>query len=312
MQVVWLTPLGALVGLAAIVPVAAWLVGERRVRRVRAALALRPPARGTRWAPVAITATIGLVAVAAAQPVLASKGGRSSISTGQVFVVVDTSMSMRAGSPSRYARAVATAERLRDALPVTPLGLASMTDRVLPHIFPSVDRDDFLATLHESMGIERPPPARVRQQASGLDALAAIGSAHFFTNVTGARVALLLTDGESRGFSAADIARALNGARIKVVIVRYWRAGERIAGDPIYRPDPASAVDLHTLAHELHAPVLEESETDDVVRAVERALGRGERPRPPSASSTSRPLAPYAMGAALLPLGFLLWRRNVH
>ncbi len=281
------------------------------MRHVRTALSLRPPARGTWWAPAAIAATIALVAVAAAQPVLASKGGHASVRTGQVFVVLDTSTSMRAGSPTRYARAVAMAQRVRDALPGTPLGLASMTDRVLPHIFPSIDREDFLATLHESMGIEKPPPARVRRQASGFDALAAIGSARFFTNAAGARVVLVLTDGESRAFSAADIARALGAARIEVVIVRFWRAGERIAGDPAYRADSASGLDLHTLANQLHAPVIDESDSARVVRAVERALGKAERPLPPTGTPASRPLAPYAMGAALLPLGLLLWRRNL-
>ena len=89
LQIVWLTPAAALVGLAAAVPLAAWLVGERRVRRVRAALSLRPPTRGTWWAPAAIAATLALVAVAAAQPVLASRGGHASIRTGQVFIVVE-------------------------------------------------------------------------------------------------------------------------------------------------------------------------------------------------------------------------------
>jgi hypothetical protein len=310
LQVVWLTPLAALVGLAAVVPLVAWLVGERRVRRVRAALSLRPPARGAWWAPAAIVATLALVAVAAAQPVLASKGGRASIRTGQVFIVIDTSTSMRAGHPTRYHRAVETAERVRDALPGTPVGLASMTDRVLPHIFPSVDRDDFLATLHEAMGVDRPPPGRMRRQASGFDALAAIGSARFFTNDTGARVALLLTDGESRAFSAGEVARALRAAHVDVVIVHVWHAGERIAGDPVYRADPAAAVDVQTLANQLHARVFGESDTGDAVRAVKRDLGGGELPRP-ARETTSRPLAPYAMIAALFPLGLLLWRRNV-
>jgi hypothetical protein len=31
----------------------------------------------------------------------------------------------------------------------------------------------------------------------------------------------------------------------------------------------------------------------------------------PKGASTARPLAPYAMLAALLPLGLLVWRRNI-
>jgi Ca-activated chloride channel family protein len=311
MQVVWLTPEAALVGLAAAVPLAAWLLGERRVRRTRVALGLRPPRRGTVWAPLLIAAALALVAVAAAQPVLASSGGRPSTRTGQLFVVLDTSRSMLAGRPTRYARAVALAERARDELRGTPVGLASMTDRVLPHIFPSIDRDDYLATLHESLGIERPPPARVRSRASGFDALAALGSARFFTNSEGARVALVLTDGESRAFGAGGVARALARAHVAVVLVRFWRDGERIAGDSIYRADPASELDVQVLGSALRARVFGEGDAGGAVEAVSRALGGDERRQPPKASATARPLAPYATLGALLPLGLLLWRRNV-
>jgi hypothetical protein len=311
MQVVWLTPEAALVGAAAAVPLAAWFLGERRVGRTRVALGLRPPRRGTVWAPLLIAAALALVAVAAAQPVLASSGGRPSMRTGQLFVVLDTSRSMLAGRPTRYVRAVAVAERVRDELRGTPVGLASMTDRVLPHIFPSIDRDDYLATLHESLGIERPPPGRVRSRASGFDALAALGTARFFTNTEGARVALVLTDGESRAFGAGGVARALARAHVAVVLVRFWRDGERIAGDSIYRADPASEVDVQVLANSLRARVFGEGDAGGAVRAVSRALRGDERRRPPKASATARPLAPYAALGALLPLGLLLWRRNV-
>ena len=311
MSVVWLTPTAALVGVAALVPVAAWLLGERRVRRARSVLRLEPPLAGTWWAPAAIVATLALVAVAAAQPVLATAGGRPHVRSGQVFVVVDTSESMRAGRPTRYDRAVAAAERLADDLPRTPLGLASMTDRVLPHVFPTIDHDDYRATLRESMGIDRPPPGRVRVQASGFDALAVLGRSRFFTNDTGARVVVLLTDGESRSFAPQSVASALRDARVRVVIVRFWRGGERIAGDAVYHSDPSSGAAVASLARALRAPVFEESQLGDAVRAVDRALGAEERPLPPQAASTARPLAPFAMLAALLPLGFLLWRRNV-
>ena len=38
------------------------------------------------------------------------------------------------------------------------VGIASLTDRVLPHLFPSTDVDVFEATIERSMAIERPPP----------------------------------------------------------------------------------------------------------------------------------------------------------
>ena len=186
-----------------------------------------------------------------------------------------------------------------------------MTDRVLPHIFPTIDHDDYLTTLRESIGIDRPPPSRSRLQASGFDALGALGRSRFFTNDTGARVAVLLTDGESRAFAPGSVAAALRAAHVRRhhrALLARRRADRR---RHVYRADPASATAVGALARSLRAKTFEESELGDAARAVERALGPAERPLPPKAASTSRPLAPYAMLAALLPLGFLLWRRNV-
>jgi hypothetical protein len=311
MEVVWLTPNAALVGLAVVVPLAAWLLGERYLRRARGVLGLRPPARGTWWAPAAIAATIALVAVAAAQPTLASAGGRGERNLGEVFVALDTSTSMRAGRPTRYARAVDVAEQIRDDLRGTPVGLASVTDRVLPHIFPTVDRDDYLTTLHDALGVDRPPPSKRRERASGFDALAALGSARFFTNAVGARVVVLLTDGETRPFDPSAVARALGRSRVHLVIVRFWKPDERIAGDPVYRADPASEIGARAIARGLRAQSYDESQVDDAVDAIRRDLGVAQRTTPPRGATTARPLAPYAMLAALLPLGFLVWRRNI-
>jgi hypothetical protein len=311
MEIVWLTPKAALVALAAIVPLAAWWLGERRVRRARSVLSLRAPGSGTWWAPAAIASTIGLLAVAAAQPTLASAGGRARENVGEVFVVLDTSTSMRAGRPTRFVRAVRAAETIRDELRGTPVGLASLTDRVLPHIFPTIDRDDYTATLHDAMGIDRPPPAKQRRQASGFDALAALGSARFFTNRRGARVIVLLTDAESRPFNPDPVARALARDHARLVIVRFWGANERIAGDPVYRPDPASAVAVQAIAARLHADLFDERDLSSAVTGVRRAVEHDEQVRSPRGASTSRALAPYAMLAALAPLGFLVWRRNI-
>src|SRR5438874_2105040 len=51
------------------------------------------------------------------------------------------------------------AERLRLELGDVPTGLASITDRTLPHVFPTPDVDTFETALVKAMGIERPPPS---------------------------------------------------------------------------------------------------------------------------------------------------------
>ena len=68
----------------------------------------------------------------------------------EAFVVLDVSRSMLAQSsltrPQRIERAKAAAIELRRGLPDVRVGVASLTDRVLPHLFPSADEKVFEAT----------------------------------------------------------------------------------------------------------------------------------------------------------------------
>ena len=65
------------------------------------------------------------------------------------------------------------------------------------------------------------------------------------------------------------------------------------------------------VATRMHSRSFDEHDVGDAVRAIRRALGNEQQKLPPRATSTSRPLAPFAMVAALLPLGLLVWRRNI-
>ena len=57
-----------------------------------------------------------------------------------------------------------------------------MTDRVLPHLLPSVDQDVFQATVERSIDIEKPPPrTSLLSSATSFDALAAIRTQRFFS-----------------------------------------------------------------------------------------------------------------------------------
>ena len=86
----------------------------------------------------------------------------------EAFVVIDTSRSMLARSSPRstirYARARAAALRFRDAFADVPVGIASFTDRVLPHLFPSADDDVFVATLR-ALDRDRPAAAAGRRSS---------------------------------------------------------------------------------------------------------------------------------------------------
>jgi hypothetical protein len=56
------------------------------------------------------------------------------------------------GEPTRYERARAGATELQRGLGDIPVGLASFTDRVLPHLFPTVDERVFRDTAVNSIG----------------------------------------------------------------------------------------------------------------------------------------------------------------
>ena len=105
-----------------------------------------------------------LIGLAAAQPVLAQTKTLRVRTDAEVWFVLDVSRSMLAqadtGSPTRLARAKAAASTFRASLSGTPVGIASMTTRVLPHLFPGSNEDVFQTTLDRSLGIERPPPTR--------------------------------------------------------------------------------------------------------------------------------------------------------
>ncbi len=103
-----------------------------------------------------------LLGLAAAQPVFEWTSDRTVRTDAEAFVVLDVSRSMLAqrslDEPMRIERAKKAATELRAALPDVPVGVASLTDRVLPHLFPSADQEVFEATLERSVGIEQPPP----------------------------------------------------------------------------------------------------------------------------------------------------------
>jgi hypothetical protein len=119
-------------------------------------------------------------------------------------------------------------------------------------------------------------------------------------------VFVVLTDGETRAYGEAAVARRLRSAGIGLVLVHVWREGERL--EAAYRPDPASGAALRDLAAAAGGTAVEEGDRGRAVAAARDALGTG----PTEARSTEErvhPLAPWIALAALLPLAFGLWRR---
>jgi hypothetical protein len=317
----FLTPLGALVALLVVLPLAAFVLGERRRREVTALLRLRQPARAVRLAPaLAVVVVAALLGVAATQPTLVRRSQEHMRTDAEAWFVMDTSLSMKAasspGAPTRFERAQELAIRLRRALGDVPVGIASITDRALPHLFPTADVDSFDVTVHKAIGIERPPPSDgFSVRITTLGSIARIASDNFFGPSARKRLLVVFTDGETKPFADASLSTVFREPPgVRSVFVRIWGAHERVWNgrrpDPLYRPDPTSARNVQSLAATSGGTAVDARHFDAAVSAARRALGHGPT-KVLSEEQRRLQLAPYLAGFAFLPLGFLLFRRNL-
>lgn len=303
----FLTPLGALVALAGIVPVAALLAGRRRAAAVRRLLGLRN-VPGSLLEPAALAAAAVLAGLACAQPVITTEVSRSSRAHTELFVVLDTSRSMLAsanpGAPTRFARAVGFSEALRSRVRDVPFGLASFTDRVLPHLFPTLDGQVFATTLRDVMSIDSPPPAEEGAQATWFGALGGLVRGNFFAQQTRHRIAVVVTDGESRPFQAEQLRRALyRGTRVDLLVVGVGSRSEAIYDgarpESEYRPDPGAGASLRELAAAAGSRVYGIGDSAAVASRVERLAAADPR-KPVAAGEDAFALAPYVLALAAL------------
>ena len=316
----FLTPWAAAVGV--VVLVALWMLveSEIRARRVSRAIGLVPPGHGH---AVAIAGAMLLVAVfvgaAAAQPVVSGIQPREGRTDAEAIFVFDVTRSMLAagakGSPSRLERARGVAKRIRNEVPELPVGVSTVTDRTLPHLFPSVSSNSFTAVVDRAIGIERPPPDRKeRSQATSLSALAVLGQQNFFGAKSKRRVAVVFTDGESLPLDAFVLRQALQKAKVRLLFVHLWEPDERVflpdgTIEGAYRPEPGTQARLLDIANFLGGRVFAEDDVGGVIDAIRRNVADGPM-GPHGEELQSRSLAPHALGLAFLPLLFVLWRRN--
>jgi hypothetical protein len=315
----FLTPLGALLALGALVPLAVLVLRERRARSIRRSLGLAQP-RPTALLPVALAlAAAGtLLGAAAAQPVVETERTVRERTDAEAFVVVDVSRSMLAasedGAPTRLVRARAEAERLRAALPEVPVGILSLTDRVLPHLFPTTDRAVFRSTLAKAVDIERPPPELFfSTRATNLNELGGIPRRGFFSPSARKRLLIVLTDAESQPVEGGLESEFEREPRVETFFVHLWRPDERVyvAGAPerSYTPDPASRLALERVAALTDGRAFGEGDAA-AARVVAAAAGEGPT-RERVLEGERRSLMPYAAALVLLPLGLVLLRRNL-
>jgi hypothetical protein len=319
MELDFLTPVGALlVAVAALVPVGMAL-RERRDARVRRTLGLdETPPRRVLVAAIGWLVAFGLLGAAAAQPVVRVERETQRRTDAEAYVLVDTTRSMLAatapGEARRIDRAIEAAAEIRRALPDVPFGVASQTNRPLPHLFPSAAIDQFELVVTRAVGVNRPPPGRKRgpfEVATDFQSLEALATDNFFDPESRKRLVVLFSDGESGLYAPRFIAAGLAEGGVDLIVVRLWDARERVwrpdgSSEPDYRPIPESIGPLeHLAALTAGGRVYAPNETGAIVRAARRYLGEG-----PTASvgapGRTVSLAPYAVLAACIPLAALL------
>jgi hypothetical protein len=317
----FLTPLGALFVVAAVIPLAALAVTERRTARIRSLFAVAGPGRRA-VVPVVVALVFlpVLVGIAAAQPIVVHKTFLSERADAEAFFVFDTSLSMSArsapGEPSRLTRAKREALRLRGRLTDVPVGIASMTDRTLPNLMPTTDPALFARTLAASVGINSPPPSQLYNgRATTLEALVPVLQSHFFATSTRHRLIVVFTDGESSSLPPTLRYQIGHVSGLTPLFVHVWSPGEQIfrpggRPDPNYHADPTSGDALASFAGLLGGKEFTEQQLGQVAAAAQAGVGHSGTER--SVETYARiALAPWFLLAGVLPLGFLLYKRNL-
>ena len=299
----------ALVGLVALVPLTAAALSTRRSRDSARQLGLAP-ARG--GAVVGAATAIGgcaLLALAAAQPALEGDKRRVRTDVEAVFVV-DVSRSMLAspgpGARTRLDRAKAVVRRLGRAIPDVPVGVAGLTDRVLPYSFPTADRGVFAEVLARSVTIDAPPPTTPALVATSFDTLGELDRTGFFSDRARRRLCVVVTDGESR-----SIVGDVDARRCSFHLVQVGAPSDRIFGpdgrlEPGYPPAFSDATALQQLAAATSARVWPVARLDEATAALRAEVGVGPTRDAPGPDG-ARSLAVLPAGAALaLAVGLAL------
>lgn len=294
---------------------------DRRSRVLRRLFSLREPRQrelGTTAA--ALVALPALLAVAVAQPVVVHRQLVTQRSDAEIFVVFDTSLSMSARNgpqaPTRLDRAKQELERILPQLGDIPVGLATMTDRVLPNLMPTTDDGLVEQTIHQSIGINEPPPSRLyRDQATNLNALFPIPRFRLFSqSAKNHSILVVFTDGESPPLQPGVGSILAHQLTVPPLFVHTWAPTERVYRldriDARYHPDSDSDFVLQQFAAATRGKVFAETDLSGLVGAI-RAEAGPTRKRTTLLGYSRVALGPWFVLGGVIPLAFLFWRRNL-
>lgn len=305
------SPWGLLLCALALVPLGVIALAFARQRRVARALGLEPPPglRATKAVARPVLACL-LVGVAAARPVWMTTERQAARTSSEVVFVTDVSQSMlaapRAGAPTRLDRTRFIVRQMRAAVPDVPAGVAGLTDRALPYLFPTLDAGAFDDTVRRSVLPDAPQPQGIADVTSNFVPVAQLARNGFFSPEARHRTCVLVTDGETR-----SVLPAPRGCTL--IVVRVGGSGDRIFGrngriDAEYRPEGSAASTLGRLARAARGVPYTERDIGAATAALQKAAEAGPRTRV-GTGTTVHLLAPYFAALALTVVSVLLLRR---
>jgi hypothetical protein len=313
----FLTPIDALFALAAAIPLAALWLTHGRMEHVRRVFSLKSPRRRELVAIIVALALLPvLMGVAAAQPVVVRHQELGQRLDVQAYFVFDTSTSMTARTGlhglTRLQRAKQEAEDVIPKLGDIPVGVATMTDRVLPDAMPTPNHFLLRRVIEQSVGINRPPPSQVYNgRATTFSALYPVPLYNFYNPGVPHRILVVFTDGEATPVSSVgyELARAMT---VHPLFVHVWAPTERIyvhGRVTGYRPDVHSAGALSRFAAAAHGRVFGENDLNELTKTIKAEAG--DKPVTTPVLGYARvALAPWFVLAGIIPLAFLIYRRN--
>lgn len=277
---VFLTPRAALVALAFVAPLGALAIRERASSRVRSNLNLRHPGlAGSLLRLLGFVALAALVATAAAQPVVRNTASTRMRADAELYLTFDVSRSMlAASSPSgvvRFERARSVGRRINAALQDVPTGVATLTNRMMPLLFPTGDERGVTAVIDHSLRIMQPQPAFLTApRATQLGALTLAADRSYFDPGTRKRVLVVFSDLDSDFFSLEGTLKLLRSHGIEPFLMRIAKPDEQIF-DTHGRPESYTSVSTVTVRALRSAGwhAYEEDQAGQAIADIHRFLG---------------------------------------
>jgi hypothetical protein len=151
----------------------------------------------------------------------------------EVYLAFDVSRSMLAasspGAPTRLDRAIAFGRRVHGALPEVPTGVATVTNRLMPLLFPIPDARGVSAVLEHSVAVGQPSPTRLTSpRATQLGAMTLAANRTYFGREARRRALVVVSDLDTDSFGLDGTLAILRRSRIEPFLVRVASPGERI------------------------------------------------------------------------------------